>query len=179
MAFSILITSCGQINKTSPSSDGGNGSTGNNVGAGRAVIKNGGSVVAYIVDFVYPGVALVYIVSSDRYANIDLQTGQYKIGSAGGNTEFAFSGLNSTGIGVIDDDWAGPVGNMVFFVANKYWLVGSGTVTSFSYQSWCNGDGSCSNSSGSIMNPERYKPLTEITRPFNFEAIAPLTITYE
>lgn len=175
----LFITSCGQLNTDGSSTGGG---AGGSVNAGRAVIKDGsGNTVAHLVQFSAPRVVLLYLVSSNKYAFIDMTTGEYTSSRSPANTiTFWFSGASCSGNAAVDDDWMGPIGT-IFFVSNRYLEVTSTAVSGFPYVS--------SLSSGQFFSPEDCLSssgttagafvLTEVSRPYDFEAIAPLTITYE
>lgn len=173
------VWGCGKLNQSDAT--GGAGSTGS-VGNGRAVVKDGsGNTVAHLVQFTAPRIALLYLVDSQKYAFIDLATGEYTSSkSPANNVVFSFSGASCSGNAVVDDDWAGPMGT-VFFVANRYLEVTGTVVSGFSYVSQVSTghfftDENCSAISNTTADAFA---LTEVSRPYDFEAIAPLTITYE
>jgi len=169
---SVLLLSCGK-KATDPAG------TTTSSGSTKAVIKSGTTTVARVVAWVdFAEQVTVYIPSADRYATIDLFTGQYKPQGMDNKHSFYYSTANCSGAPVaISEDFVGEVGKTVVFenLTSAYFLV-TGHQASLSYTSSKYASIPCDNSAGSTT--ESFA-LTATTRPYNFEAIAPLTITYE
>lgn len=181
--FSLLIISCGQINKPSPSTDGGNGSTGGGTGGNtsfsdRGVIKDGsGTTVARVVDWDWGSneQVIVFIPAANRYAKIQLSTGNYLSGPSTASLYYADSNCTGSPIGTWTP-FIGEVNKTILFWGEtaSYFLIGSRTTINFnsSYSS----TGGCQNFSGSS---DGYS-LTATARPYDFTQLPlPLTITYE
>lgn len=180
----LFLTSCGQLN-TDGSSTGGDGS--GNVGVGRGVIKSGGTTVAHVVNFVAGGVVAVYIPSVDKYATIELKSGNYFNLAYPYGAEFYFPSDACAGNPeVIQYHFVGEVGKTVIYKSNdtSYWLVSTKRTTAYNYKSISLADGTCGTDIDGTITPSDsggvlYFNITPTTRPYDFEAIAPLTITYE
>jgi hypothetical protein len=175
LLISSFITSCGQVNSTA----GGPGSGGTLMGADRGVIKNAGTTVAKVIAWVdFAEQVTVYIPSAERYATIDLFTGQYKAQGLDAKHTFFYSTANCSGAPVaVSEDFVGEVNKTVIYenTTGAYFLV-TGHQASIAYTSSKYASIACDNNPGSTT--ESFA-LTATTRPYNFEAIAPLTITYE
>jgi hypothetical protein len=171
----LFVTSCGQLNTTASGTGGG----GTLMGADRGVIKDAGTTVAKIVAWVdFAEQVTVYIPSADRYATIDLYTGQYKAQGLDAKHSFYYSTANCSGAPVaVSEDFVGEVNKTVIYEnsTDSYFLV-TGHQATLSYTSSKYASLACDDNPGSTT--ESFA-LTAASRPYNFEAIAPLTITYE
>lgn len=173
----ILITLINSCAPASNSSD--NGST---VNAGNsshvtvnklATIDSNGSTVANIVQFA-AGTVTAYIPSVDRYVSIQLADGQYS------PSFFYWSHPNCTGVPIVSG-FIGETGKSILFdlVNNKYFLVSNLIFpnTTMSYQSYSI-SGNCTNASYSTVSSYGFAALTEVSKPYDFTSMAPITIVF-
>lgn len=178
----LFLTSCGQLN--TDSSNAGGGGEGGLLGADRGVIKNAGTTVAKIVAWLDTGGKVaVYIPSADRYASIDLETGAYV--SRGIDSDFSLyystDGCSGTPV-VSSQHFVGEVGKAVLYhpATDTYFRVVSSR-SSYAYKSKLGISAGCDDVDATFSADTGSGPfdIEVTTRPYNFEAIAPLTITYE
>jgi len=178
---SVLLLSCGQ-RATDPAG------TTTSSGSTKAVIKNGATTVAHVVGFVVGGIVAVYIPSVDKYATVELKSGNYFNLAYPYGAEFYFPADACAGSPeVIESDFVGEVGKTVLYKPNdsSYWLVSAKRTTAYNYKSIGASDGgTCALETDGTVTPSDssgglYFNITPATRPYDFEAIAPLTITYE
>lgn len=166
--------SCGKL-----TIDGGSTGGGLSTAPDRGVIKNSGTTVARVVTWLdFAEQVTVYIPSADRYAAIDLYTGQYQAQGLDAKHTFYYSTSNCSGSPVaISEDFVGEVGKTIVYEnsTNTYFLV-TGHQASLSYNSSKYASLSCQNTAGSTT--ESFA-ITSSSRPYNFQALAPITITYE
>lgn len=173
LVLTIALLSCG-AKSTGPA-----GTT--TSGATKAVIKNNGTTIAYVVSWAERAeIVNVYIPSVDRYVTINLYTGLYESEACDSATNLYFSAGDCSGNAVaVNDTFIGESSKTIVYdqVGDKYYLV-SGHQESNSYNSNQNArtGSSCQGVSGT--NSASYD-VTLSSRPYNFAAIAPLTITYE
>lgn len=176
----LFVTSCGQVNTTASGTGGG----GTLMGADRGVIKDAGTTVAKIVAWLDKGGDVaVYIPSADRYASINLETGNYvSRGVDGGFTlYFAGDGCGPTPA-VTSQHFVGEVGKAIIYhtASNSYYRV-TASRSSYAYGSRLQSDGSCDDVDSTFTSSASSGPFDIVadSRPYDFSAIAPLTITYE
>lgn len=180
--FIVLLTilSCGK--KTSDPAG-----TTTTSGTTRAVIKNGTTTVAHVVDWLWTERVAVYIPSADRYAMINLQTGVY-VGENNVQSDYylLFSADACAGTPTaVTGPFVGDIGKTIIFdVTNGQYYLVTGRLASFAAKSTINnqsGNGSCRDDDYTYTSSAKPYPysITSSSRPYNFEAIAPLTITYE
>ena len=137
--------------------------------ASFAYVLSGGVKVAYVLN-IKDGYASVYIPSVDRYAAVNPLTGLYESGYFP-----YFSGSNCTGEARVTFGFGEPGKSIIFDGTSSYYLITSMVLGTFNTQSSLY-NGVCTNSVGSFP---RTFPLTLSTRPYDFGAIAPLSIQYQ
>jgi len=170
----VFISSCGK-KATDPAG------TTTSSGSTKAVIKNGTTTVAHVVDFLERSRIFIYIPSASKYATVYLESGNYDINGSG--LYFTDDDCSGTGYAL---GWIGELGKTVAFDGNNYWLISSRVseslypVTLKSYALRGVSSTSCVNNLMTNTTIFKYSGLlTATTRPYDFTAIAPLTITYE
>ena len=171
--FVLGVSSCGKLNQSDSTG------TSGSVYAGRAVIKDSsGNTVAHLVQWIDKSLAVLYLTGADKYVYVETESGSYDISqfwTYSGQPSFAFSEENCTGSVAVDDDWWGPKNKVIVFTRNRYFSIGTAP-TSFAVKSILDSSGVCLNITATYSG---YYPLIETTQPYNFAAIAPLTITFE
>lgn len=182
--LAAFVSSCGKLNVGSDSNESTGG--GDAISAGRGVIKNGsGTTVARVVAWLDKGGDVaVYIPSADRYASINLETGNYvSRGVDGGFTlYFAGDGCGPTPA-VTSQHFVGEVGKAIIYhtVSNSYYRV-TASRSSYAYGSRLQSDGSCDDGDGTFTSSASSGPFDIVadSRPYNFTQLTlPITITYE
>lgn len=176
----LFITSCGQLNTDGSSTVGGGGGGSGNVGFGRGVIKSGGTTVAHVVSFLSGSRVFVYIPSALKYASVHLESGTYS-----SNVRLYFTSDNCSGSGYTNTDWLGEIGKTIVSDGTNYWSISSRVNPAVTLNIESREEAGvlstvCDSSfSGTVALNEHCGVLTATTRPYDFTAIAPLTITYE
>ncbi len=125
-----------------------------------------GNVVADVVGFSLNDVVIVYIPSSKIYSKIYLTTGGYY------PMQIFYTSSNCTG-SAYADFWYDSNNVNVIFDGTNYWATTGSVVTNTVASYFTNGQG-CTTSSGSNSGPA----LTSTTQPYNFAAIAPISLHY-
>ena len=147
----------------------------------RAVIKSGTTTVAYVISWAeHAEIVNVYIPSVERYATINLYTGTYASEAGDSSHVFLFSSADCSGNAIaVNDTFIGQSLKTIVYdqVGDKYYLV-TGHAESNTYNSSQNARTGSSFSASGGTDTRSYG-LTISTRPYNFEVIAPLTISYE
>lgn len=132
----------------------------------RVTIKSGSTVVAYVLGIGQDQVN-IYVPSVERYVAVAPSDGSY---TAWG-VFYASTGCT----GAAASSYSGILGKAVVYGNSKYYLVNS-SVTNFAYASmWSNG--TCTNTSSTYSG--KLGSLTEVSRPYDFSSMAPLSLTYE
>ena len=175
LVLTIALLSCG-AKSTDPA-----GTT--TSGATKAVIKNNGTTIAHLVSWTdFGGYAAVYIPSVDRYATIDLETGNYITRGIDSAVHLFYSADACAGTPVVtSEEFVGEVGKAIIYYASNYYRI-TAKRASYAYKSSLNSsDDFCNETDGTTVW-NSYTGVFDIvtaTQPYNFAAIAPLTVTYE
>ena len=186
--ISMILASCGGADTaTAPSTNSGGPGSGSQhesvepvspaIGShALATIVSEGSTVAHIISFGAAEV-WVYIPSADKYAYVDLATGNY----LGWITYWSDANCSGT---TFATSYIGEAGKTIQYDSyrSKYFLVTSaipvGTPLQYQSTSYL---GACTNAVNGpyTLNATRgAAQLSETARPFNFNALAPLTVTF-
>lgn len=141
-----------------------------------AVIQSGGQTVAYVVGLLNYGQMLVYIPSQDVYAQIDPYTGKYS------PSLIYYTGASCTGTPFIGHSgssvaWYGEIGKSVVFDGTSYYKVTADNHAAGTANSYCNNTTTWNYGSATVVSDTA--ELTASSRPYNFEAIAPLTVVFQ
>ncbi len=136
------------------------------------ILDGAGQILAYVVGLQKTGFMTLYLPGLDQYMEVNQRTGKYRTNlvyyTGSGATGEAFAGLSTS--------WYGEVGKTVITNGAEYFLVDSPRATTVGV-SYINGVNMFD-----FMIPttetDAYN-LVSITRPYDFESIAPLAITYQ
>jgi len=180
----ILFQNCaGGSGTTSQSPDQNSdipGGTSNPIQAASVHIVNNGKKIAYVLG-IESNVATIYIPSVDRYTRVDLTTGKYQ------KTWVYYSGPDCTGIAVTAGrTFPGETGKSVVFFGGRYYRITGQYPGQFSYRSMFNeydypypsAPEGCSNYASSQPYPVTTFVFEEVSRPYDFESIAPLKVQF-
>lgn len=126
--------------------------------------------IAYVLS-IESGEASVYIPSVDRYGIINLSTGQFITRSA-----FLYSGVGCTGTARVNYGFFGEVGKSVIYDGVSYYRVLAQDPGSFSHQSASYDGEACFSYVGTAAKSYTYEVVSV---PYNFSAIAPLSVKYQ
>ena len=171
---SVLLLSCGKKTADPAGTTTSSGST-------KAVIKNGATTVAYTVSWAEQAeIVNIYIPSVDRYATINLYSGLYESEACDSAHNFYYTTNDCSGNAfAVSDTFIGESLKTIVYdqVGDKYYLV-SGHKESNSYNSRRNARAGSTCDTNAGTDTASYD-VTISSRPYNFAAIAPLTVTYE
>lgn len=167
-AFSLIGCSNGDTIAPNP----GGGGAVDQTGAVYGAISSGATKVAYAYSIGLDS-AKVYIPSADRFAEIDLTTGQYYNDNS--QTTLCYSGAGCTGTAATYA-FSGKAGKTIIFDGTNYLLAGAVAPAIFVHAS-SKGASGCAAIVGSSPFPMYSMSVT--VRPYDFTPIAPINIVFE
>lgn len=135
-------------------------------------IKSDDKIIAYILSIAGDDSVDIYIPSADRYAYIQLSTGNYV------QTQSYFSGVGCTGT-MMAGSWVGQVTKSVIYSNSAYYLITGTSTASFAYQSYWNTiTQACVNASSSTTAGLELGTVSATTQPYSFTLMAPITPSF-
>ncbi|MBI1860467.1 MAG: hypothetical protein HYR96_06080 [Deltaproteobacteria bacterium] len=142
-----------------------------------AVLKHGSDSLGFVMDFIQYDFVHAYIPSIDQYVRINLTTGKYRDNET---YQLWFTTSDCSGT-VYSNQYHGVPGKTVTLSANngKYYLVKNVTSSAVTIASYQSSGITCKATSFSVGPSDRVAILEEVTRPYDFESIAPLTIEFK
>lgn len=144
--------------------------------AAKAMIKHDGEVIAYVID-VKMDEAVVYIPSVSRYTEISLSTGKYT-----NNSTRYFSEPDGEGTTYVS--WfVGEIGKAVIYskLVDRYYIITNWAPDETVVQSALY-NGAIQNITPLVTGTDQTMKVAEIeetSRPYNFESIAPIALSFE
>ena len=138
----------------------------------------GGAIVAYVVGWSNIDNVNVYIPSADRYATVDVQSGNYAFG---GN--LLYSSANCTGTPVLSSVDYGISGKVVAYDGgqDKYFISSTEEILSDSNTHTYNSyyyQGTCGVTTIMMTAGQIWTDCVEESRPYDFTSLAPIELNF-